>query len=91
MRGGNDQIVTRLAAQLSGQIVTNAVLVAIERTPAGAFLLTFSGGQAPVTADRVVLTVPFSVLRANVDFSNAGFSTLKRKAINELGMGAFAS
>ncbi len=87
VRGGNDQIVTRLAAQLSGQIVTGAALVGIQKTSAGAYVLSFSG-QGPVTVDRVILALPFSVLRATVDFSNAGFSTLKKKAINELGMGA---
>lgn len=90
VRGGNDRIVTGLVEPLDGQLVTNAALAAIERTPAGAYVLTFAGGQAPVTADRVILAIPFSVMRATVDFGDAGFSPLKRKAIAELGMGANA-
>jgi monoamine oxidase len=90
VRGGNDRIVTGLVERLDGQLVTNAALAAIERTPAGAYLLSFAGGQSPVTADRVVLAIPSSVMRATVDFSNAGFSPLKQKAIAELGMGTNA-
>jgi monoamine oxidase len=41
-----------------------------------------------VSADRVVLTLPFSILRSSVDFSAAGFRPLKQTAINELGMGS---
>jgi len=87
VRGGNDQIVTRLAAQLPGRIVTGAALVSIRRTAAGAYVLAFDG-QAPVTADHVVLALPFSVMRARVDYAKAGFDDVKRKAIAELGMGA---
>lgn len=88
VRGGNDQIVRRLAERLEGRIVTDAELVALARTPAGRWELTFATG-APVLADRVVLTLPFSILR-NVDTSGAGFSMLKHRAIDELGMGANA-
>jgi monoamine oxidase len=90
VRGGNDQIVSRLADGIDGQVVTGAALVALQQTPAGAYVLTFGGGHAPVIADRVILALPFSVLRATVDFSDAGFSLLKQKAINELGMGVNA-
>jgi monoamine oxidase len=87
VRGGNDLMVARLSERLAGQIVTSAALVAIEQTPAGSYVLTFSAAPT-VTADRVILALPFSVMRATVDFSQAGFSALKQKAINELGMGA---
>jgi monoamine oxidase len=89
VRGGNDQIVTRLAALLSGQIVTGEALVAIRRTSAGGYVLDFASG-ASVTADRVVLAIPFSVMRAAVDFGSAGFNAIKQKAIAELGMGVNA-
>jgi monoamine oxidase len=39
-----------------------------------------------VSADRVVLTLPFTMLRT-VDCSRAGFSQVKTRAIQELGMG----
>ena len=39
-----------------------------------------------MTADHVVLALPFSILRS-VDYSKAGFSPVKDTAIQELGMG----
>ena len=35
----------------------------------------------------MVLAVPFAVMRASVDYAEAGFSALKRTAIREMGMG----
>ncbi len=89
VRGGNDQIVTGLANALSGQITRNRELVAIRQTSAGGYTLTFSDGLATstVSADRVVLALPFSILRSSVDYSKAGFSATKQRAIKELGMG----
>jgi monoamine oxidase len=89
VRGGNDQIPALLAAQLTGQIVLNQPLTAIKQNPDSTYQLTFkgSGPATTVTADRVVLAIPFSVLRASVDFSAAGFKAPKQTAINELGMG----
>jgi monoamine oxidase len=85
VRGGNDLIVAGLANALHGQITTGAPLSAIKRTSDGSYLLSFSG-SSDVTADRVVLALPFSILR-NLNYSKAGFSALKRTAIEELGMG----
>jgi monoamine oxidase len=87
VRGGNDQIITELARRLNGQITTRAPLTAIRRTSAG-YELTV-GGRV-VTADRVILALPFSILRAKVDWSQAGFSNVKSRAIRELGMGTNA-
>ncbi|HEX3243358.1 MAG TPA: NAD(P)/FAD-dependent oxidoreductase [Solirubrobacterales bacterium] len=84
VRGGNDQIPARLAAALQGQIHTGAELTAIRRNADGTYRLSLSTG--PVTADRVVLALPFSILR-DVDYSKAGFSPVKDTAIQELGMG----
>ncbi len=90
--GGNDQIGDRLAAGLPGQITLGSQLVAITRRADGAHDLALrQGGRTRVvTADLVVLTVPFSVLRASVDLSRSGFPALKRTAIAELGMSANA-
>ncbi|MEK6275665.1 MAG: FAD-dependent oxidoreductase [Actinomycetota bacterium] len=87
--GGNDQITTRLAAELSGQITRNSELIAIKRRTDGSYTLTFrhGGTSRVVPADRVVLALPFSILRHSVDISRAGFSALKRIAIAEQGMG----
>jgi monoamine oxidase len=87
--GGNDQITDRLAAKLAGQITTDSELVAVKRNPAGSYSLTFRQGSATksVTADKVVLALPFSILRSSVDLSKAGFEALKLVAIKEQGMG----
>ena len=52
------------------------------------YTLTFrvGSGAKTVTADHVVLALPFSILRS-VDTSKAGFTAVKAKAIRELGMG----
>jgi monoamine oxidase len=88
VRGGNDQITTRLAAALPGQIVTGSQLVAIRRNADGSYRLSLQSGGAvrSVTADRVVLALPFSILR-DVDYAKAGFSPVKETAIEQLGMG----
>jgi monoamine oxidase len=88
VRGGNDQIPARLADALQGQITTGSELVAIRRNADGSYRLTFHAGSgtSTVTADRVILALPFSILR-DVDYSKAGFSQVKDTAIQELGMG----
>jgi monoamine oxidase len=87
--GGNDQISDRLAAALSGQITTGSELVAVRRNATGSFTLTFrqGSGTKTVTADKVVLALPFSILRSSVDISRADFEPLKLVAIREQGMG----
>jgi monoamine oxidase len=89
VRGGNDQMATGLASALQGQITLGAAMTSIKRNSNGTYELTFklSGrGTSTVTADRVVLALPFSILRT-LDYSKAGFAPLKRTAIEELGMG----
>ncbi|MEO7414492.1 MAG: NAD(P)/FAD-dependent oxidoreductase [Opitutaceae bacterium] len=90
VRGGNDQIVSALTGPLSAQIYTGMPLVAVRRTAAGTYALTFQNGGSifEVPADKVVLALPFSILRTAVDLSGAGFSALKMTAIEELGMGS---
>jgi monoamine oxidase len=89
VKGGNDQVAARLADALAGQITVGSELVAIRLQADGSYRLTFRQGSATrtVTADRVVLALPFSILRSSVDISKAGFSGLKLQAIDELGMG----
>ena len=78
VHGGNDQIPARLGAALAGQVTTGAELVAIRQTAAGAYSLSFRIGSrtTTVTADKVVLALPFSILRRSVDLSAAGFSAV---------------
>ena len=90
VRGGNDQVATALGALLGNQIQTGMELVAIKLNSDGTtYTLTFKKGSTTksVTADRVVLALPFSIMRSSVDFSKAGFNGVKTIAINELGMG----
>jgi monoamine oxidase len=86
--GGNDQVATKLAALLDTQLTTGSVLTAIALTSGGRLRLSFREGSSTktVTADKVVLALPFSMLRS-VDYSAAGFSPLKQTAIRELQMG----
>jgi monoamine oxidase len=88
VRGGNDQIPAALTAALKSQITLGSELVAIRQTSAGGYSLTFDQDSTTVTvaADRVVLALPFSMLRT-VDYSRAGFGDVKTRAIRELPMG----
>ncbi|HEX4951332.1 MAG TPA: FAD-dependent oxidoreductase [Blastocatellia bacterium] len=85
VRGGNDQVANRLAQLLAGQIEFGYSLTALARNADGSMRLSFANG-AEVTADRVVLTLPFAILRT-LEFSRAGFRPLKTTAIREQGMG----
>jgi monoamine oxidase len=87
--GGNDQIVSRMVAQLpAGTIKQGYELVALEDNGTGTYTLTFQAGSTTtqVTADQIVLALPFSTLR-DVDLSRSGLSPLKLQAIQQLGMG----
>ena len=88
VRGGNDQIAKLMSDALAGQISLNTALTSIKQNPAGSYTLTFSKdtGTQTVVADRVVLALPFSLLRS-VNYSKAGFEPLKVTAIKELAMG----
>src|SRR5215217_3293408 len=87
--GGNDQITAGLASALRGQITTGSELVAIRRNNDGTWGLSFRQGNTTreVSADRVVLALPFSILRSSVDITKAGFSARKLTAIRQMGMG----
>jgi monoamine oxidase len=85
VRGGNDRIVSGLASALGGRVVTGKSLAAI-RASGSTWTLDFED-RTSVTADRVVLAIPFSVMRDRVDWTGAGFPLAKVRAISELGMG----
>jgi monoamine oxidase len=94
VRGGNDELSTRMTAHLGSQIHTGCKLLAIELgTDSSMYSLTFeqrSGGAFDVDAEHVVLALPFSSLRSSVDWAKAGFEPLKQTAVRELGMGSHA-
>ncbi len=89
VHGGNDQIPERLAQALPKPVTLDTALIAIRQNSNGSYTLTFQSGRSvqDVTADRVVLALPFSLLRDSVDFSQAGVSPRKQTAIAELSMG----
>jgi monoamine oxidase len=89
VRGGNDQVPALLTQALGSQVNLGSELIAIRRNADGTNALTFKQGSKTktVTADQVVLALPFSIMRASVDWSQAGFNTYKQRAIRELGMG----
>ncbi len=90
VRGGNELVAHGLAERLpEGSLHLDAPLTAIRRRDDGSYGLRFSGTSDEVTADRVVLAIPYTTLR-DVDLSQAGFGKLKRRCIEELGMGTNA-
>src|SRR5262249_53342187 len=75
---------------LQGQVSLGQELVAIKKNANNSgYTLTFKSGnkKKDVSADHVVLALPFTILRSSVDFSQAGFNGVKTTAINEQGMG----
>jgi monoamine oxidase len=89
LAGGNEQLPQAIAGYLGGQTIKLGwSMTSIRTRTDGSISLTFdAGGTAKtVTADHVILTLPFAVLRT-LDYSQAGFDSLKRKAITQLGAG----
>lgn len=88
VEGGNDQIATLIAAELGARL-KSGTLTAIRTLSDGRVRLSFAqgGGNFERSYDRVIIAIPFSVMRAGVDFSKAGFSSLKVQSIETLPMG----
>ena len=91
--GGNEQLPDAIAAQLtSGSpacgIAMNTGMTGIASNSDGSSTLTLSSGSHSFqkTYDRVILALPFSVLRT-LDYSQAGFDGRKQTAITQLGYG----
>lgn len=87
--GGNDRLAQVLAGFLpDGALHLDHALIAIRRNRDGSYRLTFdnSGALRDVTADRVVLAIPPTLLR-RVDTSKAGFGKRKRRSFRQEGMG----
>ena len=86
VKGGNDQVPLALASLLDGQIAYGKELTAIAQSRDGTYSLSFRGQPGDTIADRVVLALPFSLLKS-VNYSRANFGTLKDTAIKNLPMG----
>jgi monoamine oxidase len=90
--GGNDQLVTGMLGELpAGTVKQGYELIAVKVRNDGSYTLSFQHGNntVDVGADHVVLALPFTALR-RVDLSKSGLSPLKKRAIDELGMGQSA-
>lgn len=87
--GGNDQVVSGMAAQLPpGTVRQGYELIALRQNSDNTYTCTFNnaGSTVSIPADHVVLALPFSKLRS-VDLSGANLSALKLTAIQQQGMG----
>jgi monoamine oxidase len=90
--GGNQQIAERLRARLPGQVRFDRRLLKVARASDGRVVLTFAAGSQTVTAthDRVVLAIPFTVLRRVTLDATLALPAWKRAAIDRLGYGTNA-
>jgi monoamine oxidase len=93
LRGGNERLPKAIAAELQVQspavtIKLSYSLTAVAKNNDGSYTLSFTsgGGKSFVTADRVIMAIPFSILR-NLDYSHAGFNQVKVTGIQQLGYG----
>jgi monoamine oxidase len=92
MAGGNERLPAAIASVLPpGSVELGTMLTGIARNGDGSYSLGFQSGQHAfsVVADRVILTIPFSVLR-NLDYAGAGFNHVKITGIQQLGYGTNA-
>jgi monoamine oxidase len=89
MVGGNERLPRAIAGALAEPVRLSTALTAIGRNRDGSYKLDMSSAGSPttVTAERVILAIPFSVLR-HLDYSGAGFDAHKDAAIQQLGYGA---
>ncbi|HCW07332.1 MAG TPA: hypothetical protein DGG95_08210 [Cytophagales bacterium] len=85
-KGGSQRLIDKLSAQVQDQIKTGFVLKKINKED-DHYNLTFEteGKQEVVKADRVLLTVPFTILR-DIE-RNFKFSERKQKCIDTVGFG----
>jgi monoamine oxidase len=88
LTGGNERLPKAIAASLPGSVKFNWAMTAIAANSGGSFTLSFSTPTGPQTAtfDRVILALPFSVLRT-LNYRKANFDSRKTTAITQLGYG----
>jgi monoamine oxidase len=90
LRGGNDQLATRLARRVGeqGKVLLGHRLLALEPRDTAGWRATVQRGdqQMALQGDWVVLALPFSRLR-EADLSKVKLSARKRLAIGTLGYG----
>lgn len=86
---GNDRIATGIAGLLPKQPEFGMMLERVRKTSSGRIELTLRKGNQSIvrTHDKVVLAVPFSVLRTVALDASLGLPPWKTLAINQLGYG----
>ena len=90
IRGGNDQVPKLLAGKLGDRVQTNSRLESISRAADGSYRCSVrrDATSETISADRVVMALPFTMLReVQVDVE---LPAVKKKAIAELGYGTNA-
>ena len=94
LAGGNERLPKAVGAALpAGSVQLNTALTGIVRNGDGTYTLTLKNPIKTFTtvADRVVLALPFSVLRnilgSTAGYRAAGFDGMKQTAIAQLGYG----
>ena len=94
MAGGNEQLPQAIAAALApGTVQLNTALTGIAHNMDNTYTLTLKSGSTTTNKsfDRVVMAIPFSVLRtilgSDAAFRAAGFDSTKQIAIQQLGYG----
>src|SRR4029077_14061440 len=93
--GGNERLPQAIAAALApGTVQLNTALTGIVHNLDNTYTLTLKSGNVTSTRDfdRVIMAIPFSVLRGILGSSTsaytaAGFTSLKQTAIQQLGYG----
>jgi len=92
--GGNERLPQAIAAALpAASLNLNTALTGIFRNADGSWTLSLNGPSGKFTSvvDRVIMAIPFSVLRtlltSDRDYRAAGFDTIKQIAIQQLGYG----
>jgi monoamine oxidase len=84
--GGNSNLPVAIASALpAGSVHLGSAMTAIALNSDGSISVSFGKGKS-VTADHVILGMSFAVLRT-LNYSKAGFDTLKQTAITQLGAG----
>jgi monoamine oxidase len=89
IRGGNDRLPQAMAHELSDRIRYGAEVQRIEQSGSGVRVAYSAGGRSHLaTADRVICTIPFTVLRGIA--IAPGLSAGKARAIDHLYLGPVA-
>ncbi|MBM3957471.1 MAG: FAD-dependent oxidoreductase, partial [Gemmatimonadetes bacterium] len=89
LKGGIDRLTSAMADELSGwgtEIRLEWALRRITQAADGSYYLDFDNGQR-VRAGYVLMALPFSALRAHIDFEAAGFDEFKRNTILQAAVG----